>query len=222
VWGKGGMWGAPGAGDYVSMQNSTHDSLHPHIRSNGNHMEDITSIAGNVWGPAGGPHNASAQVQLSCSAANYAAALRSAGAQAQSYSPQAARSLTNDVIHAHLDACGREVHALLAPPLLEAVCDAVRRAAPRLNAPALLQVSMGMHHPMNTAAMPGGPIGPVDVAAEFLACVNAIALSRPAVTALLERASDAAKRALVIAGLPHGTLPIGTPASTLAALKPMV
>ena len=80
---------------------------------------------------------------------------------------------------------------------------------------------MGMPSTVS-ATMPGGALGPVDVATEFLACVNAAALSRTQVASMLERASDSAKRALVISGLPPGTLPSSTVAQTLPALKPMV
>lgn len=73
-----------------------------------------------------------------------------------------------------------------------------------------------------SAIMPGGALVPVDVATEFLACVNAAALSRSQVTHMLDKASDSARRALVIAGLPPGTLPSSSVAQTLSALKPMV
>jgi hypothetical protein len=85
----------------------------------------------------------------------------------------------------------------------------------------VLQVSMGMPSTVN-AQLPGGALGPVDVATEFLACVNASALSRSHVASLIEKASEKSKRALVIAGLPPGTLPYSTFAQTLSALKPMV
>jgi hypothetical protein len=85
----------------------------------------------------------------------------------------------------------------------------------------LLQVSMSMPTNVNAQA-PGGALGPVDVATEFLACVNASALSRNHVASLIEKASEKAKRALVIAGLPPGTLPYNAFAPTLSALKPMV
>ena len=84
-----------------------------------------------------------------------------------------------------------------------------------------LQVSMGMPSTVS-ATLPGGALGPVDVASEFLSCVNAYALSRSQVASMLERASDSARRALVIAGLPPGTLPPSAVAQALPALKPMV
>lgn len=85
----------------------------------------------------------------------------------------------------------------------------------------MLQVSMGMPSTVS-ATMPGGALGPVDVATEFLACVNAAALTRNHVANMLEKGSDGARRALVIAGLPPGTLPSSSIAHHLSALKPMV
>lgn len=159
-------WGTPGrtAGEgwHCNRSHATAlEGLPSHMRgsNNGNQIEDATCRS--TWGsPAcllhsSGPGHAHTQQQQqqqqqalngSC-AANYAAALRSAAhpgtggnASAQPHSPTGAKALTNEAIHAHLDTCGREVHSLLTPTVLDAVCDAVRRAATRLNAPGLLQV----------------------------------------------------------------------------------
>jgi hypothetical protein len=120
------VWGSPA----VLMHGSTPARVHMHPPQRQQPAQHQHQTALN--GPSG---------------ANYAAALLSAAhpgtsgnASTQPQSPTGDRALTDEVIHAHLDNCGREVHNLLTPAVLQSVCDAVRSAAPRLNAPGLLQV----------------------------------------------------------------------------------
>ena len=156
------MWGTPGGtrGDpwHCSRSHGTVlECLPSHMRGS-NTGSQIDDAAGrSMWGSPAclvqGSDSDPVHVQQhpqalnGASTANYAAALRSAtqpgnsvNANSRPHSPTGAAALTNDAIYAHLDTCGREVHSLLPPTAIDAVCDAVRRAAPRLNAPALLQV----------------------------------------------------------------------------------
>lgn len=153
---------------------------------------------------------------------NYAAALRSGSCAAiTEHSSQPVAHLTDDQILAHFNPAQSEVYSVLPPALLRAVLDAVRRAAPRLQAQSYLHGG-SMQSVASLQSQPGGPLGPPDIAVEFLAAVNAAALSRPPLAGMLANLSEAAVRELVLAGLPPNTLPTGTPAPTLAALKPMV
>lgn len=162
VWEKGGVWGTPGGtrGEALHACSRSHaaatEGLPPHLcGSLGNQSDDVA--AKSIWGsPASllhGPSPAHPPMQqqqvVNGSNANYAAALRSAQpagmmANRQAHSPTDAKVLTNEVIYAHLDTCGREIHSLLTPAVVDSICDAVRRAAPRLNAPGLLQVRVLM------------------------------------------------------------------------------
>lgn len=168
-WDKGATWGTPGStgGDawHCNLSHATAlEGLPSHMRDSTTRSKGRLdgASATSMWdSPASllhvsSPCHAHMQQQPQTrqqpalngpNAANYAAVLRCAaqpGASlnpnAQPHSPTGAKGLTNEVIHAHLDSCGREVHSLLSPAVLESVCDAVRRAAPRLNAPGLLQV----------------------------------------------------------------------------------
>lgn len=152
---------------------------------------------------------------------NYAAALRGGSSSLSNESVlQLAAPLTDEQIIAHFNPAQSEVYAALPATLIRAALDATRRASPRLQgamaAPGLLQGTVALQ------AQPGAPIGQQDVATEFLAAVNSAAATRPPLAAALANLSEAAMRELVLAGLPPGTLSAGTPAQTLAGLKPMV